>query len=319
MFSFPQRLLLAACAVALFTVPAACAEERDSDAKATLSPATPSLSYLSKLPAYEYNRSAPLCPTRSVTTAIPLSKEPRSATVYGLDWTRADSTFVAEIAAKLGIKAEPQFLDQEGYRHFIVEDDSGTLDVLEANRFIYFERNAESNEEPQNRPVSDAEATRTAEAFLRELGLFPDVDLSATVEREDKIIVHFQLAGVEISPVVQPFIKVRTTSNGDVVGLDYQWQEPHPIGDYPLVSEAEALERLRNCAADIHPFGPMTEVVEVKLVYLAMPVGWFHDYLIPAYSFRNKGEDGSINEVGVVPAVTDEYLPIKSSLETPQP
>jgi hypothetical protein len=317
MSSFSQRALLVTCVIALFTVAAGCAEERLSeDANTTPSLAEPSPNQLARLPAYEYHLFS-WCPTQSVTASIPLSEEPGVATVYALDHATADVAFVAEIAAALGIRAEPQFLDQEGFRHFIAEDDSGTLGVLETNRFIYFERNVAPNVEPQNGSVSDTEAKKAAEDFLRQLGLLPEADLSATVERDDEIIVHFQLAGVVIAPEVQPFIKVEIAPNGDVLGLDYQWQEPHPVGDYPIVSEAEALDRLRSCAAYVRVFGPMTEVLEVEFVYLPRPDGWFHEYLIPAYSFRNEGEDGSVNELGVVPAVSSEYLPVKSFPDAP--
>jgi hypothetical protein len=85
------------------------------------------------------------------------------------------------------------------------------------------------------------------------------------------------------------------------------------MGEYPIVSEIEALNRLRNCQVIYSPPSPDMEVEQIELLYLDAPITDPHEYLIPVFKLTGARPITGQSELAVVPAVADEYL------ETPSP
>jgi len=120
--------------------------------------------------------------------------------------------------------------------------------------------------------------------------------VTATVTRDDKTVnVNFELSDTPLSPDTYNIITVELLKNGEVWGLSYFWQEPSVVGEYPIISETEALEWLKDCKGDIFSQGNDMSVTDVRLVYLGVPFAPSgvlpYQYLIPAYSFTNNPEN----------------------------
>jgi hypothetical protein len=134
------------------------------------------------------------------------------------------------------------------------------------------------------------------------------------IEDEAQLIrkVNFEPADFQLSLMLMgPSVTVYVGADGAVQSVSYRWHSLEPIGEYPLVSEAEALERLHRCDGhfvDSSHELPST-VDEVSLEYVGLPIEPPYDYLVPVYYFTDRPPEGEFHEThGWIPAIVDEYL-----------
>ncbi len=287
---------------------------------------------LETLPTYNYNDGNSCFYPDRVTSSQRLSDNRGQARVYQLERTKVDQAYANDIADKLGISSSPIYRpgrsagasgDSGDSGLFSAEDDAAWLVVYEDGGFISFHLKSTGESGWADQPISGDDARKTAERFLRDLNLMPRSKLRATVAQQkdgNLIDVAFEPAGIPaLAGITQYGITVTLMRDGEVWGFTYEWPEPHDIGKYPIISESEALERLRRCQAYIvdHDYG--MDVTSIELVYLGVPLWGPYEYLIPAYYLTDSPEDKLFRQVALVPAVTDEYIQVNPPEMTPSP
>ena len=271
---------------------------------------------LQMLPAFVYSMCSP---PESVTSSLDLSSAGGNARVYALDRPEIDESYAADIARRFGIDASPVYEEKGSLGWFSAEDSTASLFIEATTGSIHYGLSATLGKQHDQGQVSDDDALKTAEEFLREKDLYPQSDMEAAVTRRSTNI------GVSLEPADIPLystasgerIVVTLDTDGQVWGLIYQWREPEPIGDYPIVSEVGALDRLRNCRVIAALPSSDIDVAHIELVYLGVPIEGPLEYLIPVYKLTDGGQDTARRLLAVVPAVTDEYLETQTPSATP--
>lgn len=273
---------------------------------------------LAPLPSYEFNVFGWCFPPDGVAASLDLSTKRGKAEVFTLEHTVADEASALEIAQRFGMESVTE--DTGAVAAFVARGGGGRLYVWKDGTFDYHADIGDRSSfypPPSKQFVSEKEATRTAEEYLRELGLWPQ-GVSATVTEVDTgFEVLYEPNGIRRSPLdTAQFISVSVDYEGDVYALEYYWQNVLEANEYPIISEAEALERLRECRGRIIPSGYSMDVIHVELVYLSVPGDGPHDYLIPAYLFEDDTGDLGQKQIAQIPAITDEYLSVPAPSAT---
>jgi hypothetical protein len=262
-----------------------------------------------------------------------LSDKRGEAKVYQLERTKVDQAYANAITDKLGITSSPIYQPSElpspygGYKipsSFRAEDDNALLVIYEDGGFISFNLKSTGESGWADQPVSDDDARKTAEKLLQDLNLMPRSKLKVTVTQDSDnrnlLEVVFGPAAIPAqSSLTQDGITVTLMRDGEVWGLSYNWQEPHEVGKYPIISESEVLERLRRCQGYIIDQDYGMDVTSIELVYLGVPLWGPYDYLIPAYVLMDSPEDELRRQYALIPAVTDEYIQVNPPGMTPSP
>ena len=255
---------------------------------------------LPKLPA-EYFYDAPYgC--KGITTNLELSDERGTGNVYELEHREVTEETATRLAKRLGFEQSPEY--DADWQAFIVESDEAEL-TINVMRITYQRKNLESSPDAS---LSDDDMVSRAKGQLKSWGLLPKAELATTVKkREDGVTVEFRFAAAPAPDYEFGHIIVALTLGGEVSSLNYTWQEPHSLGEYPLISEKEAWERLQRCEGIVANQGSEVRFTKVRLSLEALPVEArsAFDYLFPVYVFE---EDGEYPRWAWVPAVTDEYL-----------
>jgi hypothetical protein len=279
---------------------------------------------LPTLPTYDYHTFPTCFSPESVTASIPLSPNSGTAKVYAMVAPHFDEAFASGLAGKLGIQAPLRSSVRAGVEELRTEGDHGRLLVYTARSYVWYQETAGLSEADQTEPVSDDEAKKAAEDFLKNLALWPQSTVSATVaETPNSIVVTFTPEDVTLAVGTSESIAVTLRKSSEVWQLVYDWQEPSVVAEYPIVSQAEALQRLRECRGDVGPPSAETmDVGSVELVYLGVPLKGPYEYLIPAYYFSQYFDNGA-RQVATIPAITDQYLtvnpPTPCPCDTPTP
>jgi hypothetical protein len=192
------------------------------------------------------------------------------------------------MARKLGISGEPA---DEGSQ-FTAEDDNGRLDVDKSGMYImYSQKESARDNAGHGEAPSDDEATQIAEQFLRDLDLAVPGDWAdvESIRRDQGFDVVWRPSAFREAAMPIPLmLDIWVENNGVVTGMGYYWQELRPAGKYPLISEAEALKRLRNCEAHPDFRLPSTPTVDdVRIEYAGYPPDGPYQYFVPLYHFSN--------------------------------
>lgn len=253
----------------------------------------------------------------SVTASIDLSASSGEAEVYRLDTVQVNESVASELANKLGVEGSPTYRNMGVvFSAYEVEDADAHLDINATSGIISYRRKAPRAEQ-NGTPVSDSDAERTAEKFLRDKGLYPITEVEGTVERlTEGLEIRFEPSAI---PMASEFpgigtIVVTLTLDGQVAALIYAWREPRPLGDYPLISESAALDRLRKCQVVFSSPKPDIEVEEVELLYLGLPIigseelDTLPEFLVPVYKLVGTNPDTNQPALAIVPAITDEHI-----------
>jgi hypothetical protein len=213
------------------------------------------------------------------------------AQVYAVKPVQVDSESVATMARKLGISGEPV----HATRDFIAEDGSGRLVISELTGSVVYIRREPLQGAPGGRTMSEDEARRTAEQFLRNLGLpVPGAWAGMEVQKGRDGVgltwrpADFREAELDTETYTPLNVDVTVENSGEIGGMWYFWQDLKPIGEYPLASEAEALERLRSCDGHLvlSGSGPVS-FGGASIEYLRFPSTGPYQYFIPVYHFGN--------------------------------
>lgn len=280
------------------------------------------------MPDYGYYQIQWCLPGEAATSMIDLSSDEERAPVYELERARRSYAYVQQLAHELNIDAAPIYQPQYDSPFlgsvdavFVVKGASGELIVGEDQPGISYRSKASPRgDTTSGQSVSDSGAENRARDFLRAIGLYPTAEVETNVDRRSlagRIDVVFRPAHIQtdLGTRSQEII-IQLEGSGDVWGLDYYWQEPKEVGKYPLISEKEALERLRHCQGVISPHDESMQITHVKPVYLGVPVNGPYEYLIPAFHFWDDYPIAS--QHAIIPAIVDEYLPLQSAA-TPRP
>lgn len=262
---------------------------------------------LQTLPAFDYSRcSSPA----SVTSSTELSRSEGKAQVYKLRRLQVDESFVVDLAAKLGINASVAREARGAYDTFNADDGNALLFVDAASGAILYRLDVPLDKESDSQTiVADSEAEAKADVFLSDISLHPQASVESSVsDTSTGIEVRFDPADIPLegSPSSDSIV-VTLDKNGGVWGMSYQWSEPEPIGDYPIISETGALDRIRDCEVFYAMISSQVVATDVQLTYLAIPID-VPDYLVPVYKVSDVGQNGVRSQLAFVPAVKDQYL-----------
>ena len=268
------------------------------------------------VPAYGHSSCSP---PQSVTSSLDLSSSGGKAKVYGFDRVQIDESSTADVARRLGIDASPVYEEKGSFGWFSAEDGTASLFVEATTGSMHYHLSTALGGQRDEGQVSDDDALKTAEEFLRDKDLYPQTDMEGAVTRTNtRIEVRFEPADIPLySASSGERIVVTLSTDGQVWGLVYQWREPEPIGEYPIVSEVGALDRLRNCRVIFTSFSSGMDVAHIELVYLGVPIEGPLEYLIPVYKLTDDSQGAAPRQLAVVPAVTDEYTETQSPSATP--
>jgi hypothetical protein len=279
---------------------------------------------MQKLPTFGPSVTGWCRPNEPVSIAFPLAEERGEAEVYRLVSVARDHADAVEIVQKLGVTSDPQY--DATARVFQAEDEKAEVTVSEHWAFGYT-RKAQGGSRPTGEALSEKEAEEVAQGFLRDGDVLPKVDLTMTakalLQPAGYVEVIFEAANVPWAGLFDwQYISVEVGPDGQVWELNYAWQEPQAIGKYPIISQAEAVERLHACDAYVLNSGhdpDLLEFTEGELAYVGLIQGSESsryrppfDLLVPAWVF--KGETMEVEgserplESAWVPAVADEYL-----------
>jgi hypothetical protein len=278
------------------------------------------------LPTYDYSTMKVCFAPESVSTSIELADVPGKAAVYAAGKLQFNANQAFQIATLLGIRSVPEHVQKGAVDRYQVKDDGGAIIlIIDASRgYIHYRESGSLPQTDSTPPVPDDSAINAALKFLEELNLSPKFPVDNTVSQTpNSIEVRFAPRDLVPSLDTTETIKVVLRKNGEVWQLDYYYQEPELVGDYPLISQLDALERLRECRGDIVPASSEINVTDVELVYLGVPLDGPYEYFIPAYDFSEDLPNGA-NQGGIIPAITDEYLTVNPpspccSTPTPMP
>jgi len=257
------------------------------------------------------SRNSDCAALKTLQVAFSPSASAGAAEVYSVKALNVDADYVVNLATKLGISGEPM---EEAYR-FVVSDDKVDLTVEKRTGNILFDRSRMSASSGGKNTLTDDEAVKKAEQFLEGLGLPLPGEL-ARVERREDGLSRIVWSPKEFRPV-EPYsplgIWIAFGNDGDVVSMSYYWQELEPIGEYPLASPAEGVERLRVCDAIFNSASPSPSFVEeVRIEYMGMPPTGPFEYFVPVYHFGNDLESLDTPEGGgkrlVAGRATDAYV-----------
>jgi hypothetical protein len=271
------------------------------------------------LPEYDYSLTGECLRPDSVSSSVPLSDAKAKAPVYAMERQQFDAERVGEIASALGIQATLQRNQGgNGFYDYEVEDSGGFLHVLPSGGYLRY-HDARPLPLTDSMPaIPDAEAKDIASEFLQKLELSPKWPVDAAVnETTNSIEVRFTPRNVVPSVHTTETITVTLRKGGEVSQLEYYYQEPTIAGEYPIVSQADALERLRECRGIVTAlFRDEMNVSGTELVYLGVPLKGPYEYLIPAYYFFSDLPDGT-RQTAVIPAIADEYLTVNPPTPCP--
>lgn len=271
---------------------------------------------LRTLPAYSYSRCSP---PESVTSSLDLSSAGGKAKVYALDPAEIDESYAADLARRFGIDASPVYETKGSLSGFTAEDGAASMFIEATTGSVHYGLSTALGGQGDEGQVSDDDALKTAEKFLREKDLYPQSAMKAAVTRRStNIEVSLEPADIPLySTASGERIVVTLSTDGEVWGLIYQWREPEAIGEYPIVSEVDALDRLRNCRVIFASPSSDIDIANIELVYLGVPIEGPLEYLIPVYKLTDADQDTAQRQLAVVPAVTDEYLETQGPSATP--
>lgn len=123
------------------------------------------------------------------------------------------------------------------------EEEYSTLDSAEATAAPMPEPMEPECTEPDLEPIDDATALATVEQFLTDAGLDPSAYELRVVYNEDKSV---EIAAVNQTGTVPVTGHFSVTSEGVSYGSVQLPRDYTSLGDYPTVSEVEAVERLND-------------------------------------------------------------------------
>jgi hypothetical protein len=255
-----------------------------------------------------------------------------SATVYAVDSVAVDRERASEIARRFGLTVSPQWVPD--YRvlrlsmteesgaimevpAFVAEDSNVSLAVEERTGIIHYR--LKSSSFGTSTDIATAEQRKDAATrFLRSTGLLPIENVETRVEGS---LVRWELPEARVVENFTPLgIYVNVDDDGTVNYITYAWQNLHSLGEYPLASESEALQRLSACEAYIWSAARGEPTVsEARLEYLALPVDGPYRYIVPVYHFGNELalegtprpndlKDSELITDAWVIAIADEYV-----------
>ena len=181
---------------------------------------------------------------------------------------------------------------------------------------------------PEKLP-SDDDAIMIATKFLKERDLFPEDAIKPTVYREnvyggkDKKVFygqigvwyHRKLNGMNVDGTQ---LVVYVAGSGDVIGYYANWRNYEPYKEFPIITPASALEKLKTNGVPIgsNPMDAEVSMDNVYLAYQTTPGAYSEKYLTPVWVFKgNVTVDGkSVMPVKqYIPALTGESLKTISS------
>lgn len=249
---------------------------------------------LPKLPSI-YMPPSTLIKDGDITLAIRLSDEQQAVTVYqAAPYREADDRYVESIATKLGIVGKPERNSDGVYE---VDSGAGSVTVWGENNFSFVRT---PSQETGTGTAGDEELSRQAETFLSEYGLLPANAQFQSVDSHR--IVNFR--NRLVSPGIGgPLVDVVVDPNGVVTQFRYDWPDLIRLGDYPLLSEKQAFERIFEGGVFVTFRHFPAQVDSVQLSFHEERAENGENVYVPFYWFRGP-DDGSIR----VPAVRDEYI-----------
>lgn len=271
------------------------------------------------LPKYDFNIDGRCFGGSPVTFSSVPSIQGGNKEVYRLRHPQVSGDYAAQLAQQLGIHSAPVFIPGSANNFVHVsgrweaEDSTATLVVYE-DYGIHFQSKVPA---ANGVALPEERAVETARSFLENARLLPKTELISTYQADattGTVEVRFQARGVDLGmpPGDDQTISVTAAPDGMVIILTYYWQEPESLGSFPVISEAEARQRLANCDAFVFLHGNTLNVEQSRLAYVGVPVqNPPFDYLVPAYVFTDPGSkdgDWPPAQFAVVPAISDDYL-----------
>ena len=275
-------------------------------------------------------------PPESITTSLALSTERDSKMVYEAEQPAVDYEYATEVAKALGFSEYPVYIAAgtgadsgssvapffgTAVREALyqAENEEAELTIGEnSGVMMFWQKLPTTPKDLEIESLSDSEAVAIAERFLDNVGLMPKQEMRQSVERGDWIEIEFSAANMPIDDrFTYRKITVDVTGSSNVRGFTYEWQDAKTIARYPIVSEAEALELVRQCQGIANSSSSRLDAVQVNLVYLGLPPFQRpYRHFVPAYEFM--GERGELDTpFALILAIPDEYLGTPSPTETP--
>jgi hypothetical protein len=308
------RTLLFSVALASVCVIGACgsADESTPTHDSTSLPTLPKPDYVQEVPE--------VCSIlATATTTIQLSDNPGTGRVYKVTYPEVGEQYVIDVAAKFGLDGPIQTVQRPGSSINYLRIGTGEEDIVvnpETGEYSYGMRASSI----QDITFSDDELDAMAKDYLSRWGLsLGDGDLTYHVIRwKNEALVDLDASGIR--PALGLHFGGATVTiggSGEVVDLTYRPVSLEEIGEYPLISEQQALTLLKQCkayASVAQSLGTAQSYDRVGLVYVGVP-SYRPDYLLPAYQFLlSPGSTltwpgaAEVDSGSQVVAVRDDYL-----------
>jgi len=245
--------------------------------------------------------------------SMALSESPGRAMVYRFTPQIVNEDYARSVAALFNIASEPIYDRQNQVYTFI--SNSVRLVVQSGDREdsgrISFNDDSVVPDGAGLLGLSDDDVRTSAEAFLANHHLLPADAAFMTTDRDrqgkwvDVIFGHaaFDKESLAWLPVR---IEVRIVGVHSVASIYYVWPGIEMVGQYPIVSQQEAFQRLLQGEGSGPALEPDVGFSSVDLAYMtAGSVPWTSGaaYLVPVYHFR-----GASNQLAIVPALTDNCI-----------
>jgi hypothetical protein len=265
------------------------------------SASAPSSSTLQRLPPFEFPPNEPL-KREDVRLSFELSEEERTITVYRVvPRQEADEEYARSIAERLGVIAEAKRDDVHG--GYDIESEMGAISVPDRDGFTFRGTGESITPLPQ---FGEDELKQAAEEFLKQRDLLPPHAVFDNISRPDPSgkVVDVGFYDERVAPGTDvPFI-IMSYEDGTLARISYNWPQLEPVGEYPLVSEKEAFERVFRFG-EVYPavLDDPVELHSVFLFYYGVETEEGETVLVPLYQFQ--GPDVQWIWVSALP---DEYV-----------
>jgi hypothetical protein len=239
----------------------------------------------------------------TISPTLVLSESPAKSQVYEMEVrTNVGEEYVHSIATRVGLTGEPTYYAKAGY--WMIDDGAaGILMVFSNGAFS----TATERQSLKQGEITDEAAKTIAQTYLSDKQLLPEDAQFYKIARDglgDATVWYASaVLGKPGNISGAPAITVDVSSEGQVLGFSSNWPALKPMGEYNIVSQAEAARRLLNGIWYNSMMPGAFDSVSIDWLMRKSDSG--ASFVFPCYLFVS-GES-----FARVPALADEYLSSK--------
>lgn len=253
---------------------------------------------------------------------------PKNMKAYKIKKPNLNKDKIKDLALNLNIQGQLTDDDQ----NIIVRGDKANLYVNKntgSYKYLTQEMMGQFGEKPLKNILSDSEYIKLAEDFVNknDIGkpnmVCKGVNRGYTIETVDsnglpkediyRIEVKFESSTINnmVYTGVGPKISIWFGDNGKIIGYGSLWRELEELKEYPALSVAEAVEKVKNneksLVYNVDSSDTEGTIDSVEIALWSDPEGYIQEYAVPHYIFKGKKKDGT-DFTAITRAISDKYI-----------